>query len=188
LRRIDAAIADSRATGRDWPALRQQLKGLGVAGLSNPATHELLGVVALRGNPSPEGLGEGIGHFSDAIRLRPISGYTWVNLAGAKYQLGDTGRLFELSLRRAAELAPHEPAVQALVANFGLAVWDEVSPETRAAIQRMLVSGIRRNPLETLHIAARRGRLDVACRRLADVARHPDPKWSGICQSSEARQ
>jgi hypothetical protein len=185
---IAAKLADPKATAYDWPALRGRLEGIGPAGLSNPATHEFLGVAAVRGDPSPESLAKAVSHFSDALRLRPVSGYTWANLAAAKYLLGDTGMLFEQALLTAAELAPNEPAVQGLIAHFGLAVLDEVRPATRAAIERVLRAAMRRNPLETLHIAARRGRLDLACGHLMAVARKADPKWSGICQSSEARQ
>ena len=124
--------------------------------------------------------------FSDAIRLRPTSPQTRSNLAAVKYHLGDTGPAFQAALKHAGELGRFEPEVQSAVANFGLAVWNEVGPGTRASIEATLAAAMRRNPLEMLQIARRRGRLDIACRHIASTTRQIDPKWFQLCQSTEA--
>jgi hypothetical protein len=49
-----------------------------------------------------------------------------------------------------------------------------------------LSTAMKRNSLEMLQIAERRGRLDVACRHFAGSTRQADPKGSQICQSMEA--
>ena len=121
-----------------------------------------------------------------AIEARPGSPYTWANLAVMKYRLGDTGPAFEKSLLNAANLGPYEPEVQQIVADLGLAVYDEVAPATRAAVERMVAAGMKRNAAEILQIAARRGRLDTACRHLDGVPRPAVSKWTQLCESMEA--
>jgi hypothetical protein len=86
----------------------------------------------------------------------------------------------------AVKLAPYEPEVQRDVVNYGLAVVDEVKPETRAAIERALAVGMKRNAPEMLQISARRGRLGAACRHLDGVPRPAASKWTQLCQSMEA--
>ena len=155
---------------------------------ADPTTQELLGILFAGRRDSAEYLSKGVVHFTHALQMRPASPYTWANLAEVKYNQGDTGGVFELALGRAAELGPSEPEVQRMVANYGLAVWDEVAPPTRQVIDRMVGAGVRRNPLEMLQISERRGRLAVACRHLVGASRTPDPKWYPLCQSTEATQ
>jgi hypothetical protein len=151
----------------------------------NPAVHELLGVLGARRFDRPEYIQEGAVHFAKAIELRPTSPYTWANIAEAKYRLGDTGKQFEAALVRSAQLGPSEAEVQRTVADLGLAVWNEADPQTLAAVDRMLTSGMRRNLPEMLQISGRRGRLDVACRHLAEL-RTVDSNSSKLCQSTGA--
>jgi hypothetical protein len=169
-----------------WNSVDEDLVGAQVQAPSNPTVQELLGVLDTRRVERPEYLAEAGVHFVRALEFRPTSPYTWASLAAVKYRQGDTGRDFESALVRAAGLGPFEPEVQRRVAYFGLAVWNEVAPETRAAIEAMVANGMRRNPMETLQIAERRGRLDVACRHLVGSPRLTDSKWSQICQSVEA--
>ena len=124
--------------------------------------------------------------LSDAIGARPGSGYTWANLVVAKYRVGDTGPTFEKAVINAARLAPFEPEVQRTLVDYGLAVLDEVGPATRAAIERAVAAGMKRNAPEILQIAARRGRLVVACRHLDAIPRPAASKWTQLCQSMEA--
>jgi hypothetical protein len=152
----------------------------------DPAVHELLGLVDARSGGRAEFLNEATVHFMKAIELRPTSPQSWGNLAAAKYRLGDTGGVFEAALRRSAELGKFEPDVQAIVANYGLAVWNEVGPTTRASAEATIAAAMKRNPLEILQIAQRRGRLDIACRHLAGTMRPVDSKWSQLCESMEA--
>jgi hypothetical protein len=132
-----------------------------------PYVEELAGILAAR-RRDPDEMARAKSLFSKAAQGRPVSPYTWANIAHVDYELGQTGEEFEASLRHASELGPWEPAVQVTVVNYGLAVREEVSPSTRQAIDRMVASAMRRNPLETLQIAERRGRLDIACRELVN--------------------
>ena len=150
----------------------------------DPSVHELLGIAKARAGP--EYVADAAVEFKRAVALRPASGYAWANLVSANYRLGRTDGAFEKALAHAAELGPYEPEVQQLVAHFGLAVWNEVSGETRVAVEKMVSAGMRRNPPEMLQIAQRRGRLDVACRHFPVSSRQTNPKWAQICDSVEA--
>jgi hypothetical protein len=173
-------------TAETWNSVHADLAAAQARAPSDPTVQELLGVLDTRRVERPEYLAEAGVHFLKALEFRPTSPYTWASLAAMKYRQGDTGKEFEAALLHAAELGPFEPEVQGGVAYFGLAVWNEVAPGTRAAIEAMVANGMRRNPMETLQIAERRGRLDVACRHLAGSRRLTDSKWSQLCQSREA--
>ena len=151
---------------------------------SDPDIEELLGLLDARSG-NPELLGEARVHLLNALRLRPGSPYTWANLVGVDYRLGLTGKDLERKLILAAELGPYEADVQRAEAFYGLALWDEVAPRTRAAIEHSVALGMKRNPLEMLQIAQRRGRLAIACRYFGGSSRQSDPKWSQTCQSAE---
>lgn len=152
----------------------------------DPIVHELHGLLLLK-TEGAENLKEAESRFTRALMLRPISPYAWASLAETKYRQGDTRQVFEVALVRAAELGAAEPQVQRTVAFYGLAVRDEVGPATRAAIDRIVGNGMRRDPSEMLQIAQRRGRLSTACRHLSGSARQPDAKWLKTCQSSEGK-
>ena len=142
---------------------------------------ELLGALALRLIDRPEYAEEALVHFQRAALLRPTSPYTWASMVDARYQKGDTGPGFEAALRRAEELGPAEPEVQRTVADFGLAVWDDLAPETQRAVEAAVTGAMRRDPREILQIGERRGRLALVCRHLADAPRRVDPEWLQPC-------
>jgi hypothetical protein len=106
--------------------------------------------------------------------------------AVVKYRGGQTDAEFARALVMAARLGPAEPEIQASIANYGLAVWDEVDAATRAAIDGMVAAGMRRNAPEMLQIAQRRGRLAPACRHFHGSPRQTSTKWTQLCQSMEA--
>ena len=147
---------------------------------------ELLGALATRRIERPEFLDEALVHLVRAVELRPTSPYTWAAIVEALYRKGDTGRTFEVALRRAGELGPAEPEVQRTVADFGLAMWADEAPETRQAVEAMVTGAMKRDAREILQIADRRGRLAIACRHLADAPRRVDPEWYLLCRSREA--
>ena len=172
--------------GDALPGMRGDLLEAEAVTPRDPAIHELLGLIDARSGTGPEGYSDAAAHFVKAIELRPTSPQTWSNLVAMKYRTGDTGRQFEAAIFHAAELGKFEPDVQGVLANYGLAMWDEVAQETRAAIDMTISTAMKRNSLEMLQIAERRGRLDVACRHFAGLTRQADPKGSQLCQSMEA--
>jgi hypothetical protein len=170
-----------------WNWVRQDLERA-VEVMDDPVSRELLGVLLAMRSGHPDLTDAAGQHFRAALIARPTSGYTWANLAEVLYQQGHTQTEFESALRRAAEFGPAEPEVQRTVANLGLAVFEEVSGETRRAIDRMVGAGLRRNPPEMLQISGRRGRLDVACRHAQGIQSGAHQTWLQLCQSREATQ
>ena len=154
----------------------------------DPTVNEMLAVGIAAESNDPADLLEVRQHLLKAIEQRPGSGYTWAELAAVKYRLGEIDAGFEKALFNAVRLAPYEPEVQRDVVNYGLAVMDEVQPATRAAIERAIAAGMKRNAAEILQISARRGRLGAACRHLDGVPRPTASKWTQLCQSMEATQ
>jgi hypothetical protein len=152
----------------------------------DPTANELLAVALLGSTNDPEQLAVARDHLQSAIAQRPGSGYTWAGMAAVKYRMGETDAVFETALVNAMRLAPYEPEVQRDVVNYGLPVVDEVKPETRAAIERAVLVGMKRNAPEILQISARRGKLGAACRHLDGVPRPAASKWTQLCQSLEA--
>lgn len=166
--------------------VRADLERVSMAIPGDATVEEMLGVLATRRTDDPEYLDHALVHFTRAVELRPTSPYTWADIVEAKYRKGDTGKAFEAALRRAAQLGPAEPEVQRTVADFGLAVWDEVTPDTRAAVESMVTGAMKRDAPEILQIAERRGRLAIACRHLPDAPRRADSEWFLLCRSTEA--
>jgi predicted Zn-dependent protease len=179
------AASHAQPGEQTWSWVHESLERAVAVIPESPTVHELLGDLEARSG-RPEYAEKALVHFTRAVELRPTSPYTWADIADLKYRIGDTGAVFERALVRSAELGPAEPEVQQTVADLGLAVWKEAAPETRAAVEEMVAAGLWRNPMEMLQIARRRGRLDVACRHLPDLPRQVDPKWSQLCQSTEA--
>ncbi len=179
---------NSRPREDTWSAVHEQLDNASKRIPDSPIVHELMGDLNARRVDHQEFLDEANVRFRKALELRPTSPYTWANLAELMYRTGNTGAAFEAAISRAAFLGPAEPEVQRTVISLGLAVLDEVKPATRATIEAMVTHGMRRNPLETLQIADRRGRLDIACRHLADTSDPARSKWLQVCPSMEATQ
>jgi hypothetical protein len=150
-----------------------------------PEVQELMGVFDLHRRDA-ESLAEADVHFRRALELRPVSANTWANLLMQRYLSGDTGAEFQVALARAAQLGPHEPQVQAVLADYGLAVFDELPEANRLAVESAVANGMHRAPAYFLHLAQRRGRLEVACRHFEHATRQVDSKWTQICQSMEA--
>jgi predicted Zn-dependent protease len=149
----------------------------------NPSVQEMLGLLSLAESRGEAAADEAIRRFTNALQQRPTSPFTWASLAEALYRKGDIGPRFEQAVQQAAAGGPWEPEVQQTVADYGLAVWGDVSPSTRSAIERLVANGMARNAPEILQISARRGRLGVACAHL-DRSKRTDPKWAQLCQST----
>ena|ERR1700687_5170630 len=151
----------------------------------DPNVEENLGVLHALRSERHDYIPQAFQYFMRALELRPSSPYTWANLAEALYRDGRTDQTFEYALRRAAMLGPYEPEVQRTLADYGLAVWSEAAPETRAAVTNMVAAGMRRSPVEILQISERRGRLGPACAHVRGDSRLADSKWIKLCESKE---
>ena len=165
-------------------ALRGELGRIAARAPDRAYVVEMIGIAAARDRADPQALDEALARFSEALIERPVSAYTWANVVHASYELGHTGAAFQLAFRHAAQMGPWEPQVQNTLVSYGLAVRDEVTPQARAVIDQVVADAMRRNPLETLQIAARRGRLDVACRGVVNPASDTTRRYL-MCEQRE---
>ena len=181
-------VSERTATASLLPAERgvESLEGPVDRVPANPAYHELLGIAMARQAQSPRQADRALAHIRQALALRPVSPYAWAALAEALYLAGVADETFEVALQRAAQLGPNEPAVQEMVALYGLAVLDEMKPQTHAAIQRMVDAGMRRDAPGMMRIAERRGRLDAACRHVGATSRM-DGNRAQLCKNTGAK-
>ncbi|MEO7741976.1 MAG: hypothetical protein ABIR98_03460 [Usitatibacter sp.] len=147
----------------------------------NPAVQEVLGALEASRVDRRDILEDGIGRLRASLRMRPASPYGWTTLARAKYAAGDIGPEFQAALVNASLLGPNEPQVQATVADLGLAAWDDLAPQARRTIDFMVGQAVRRDAAQTLRLAERRGRLDLACRHLAGASRPSHPTEKQLC-------
>jgi len=134
------AWRDQPPRGVDESSLWKRLQDAEALEADNPATQELLGLLAVRRHEDFAMLEQAIARFERSLAARPVSPITWANLAAARYQVGDTGPAFRAALRNAARLGPSHPGTQRLVAFHGLAVLDEVDAETRRAVEAMVAA------------------------------------------------
>jgi hypothetical protein len=176
-----AALASVEAGSQSSPAVALSLTP------DDASLHEALALAQARGAATFDESQAALSHSARSLELRPSSPYAWVQFAEVKYRADVADATFQTALQRATYLGPHEPAVQEAVVFYGLAIWDEATPECRGAVERMLTSGLKRDPATMMQIAQRRGRLDVACRYLDPTSRMSG-NWAQLCKrSGEAR-
>ena len=168
-----------------WMWVKKSLARAEALSPSDPAVPELMGVLHLTRAERPEYSELSLEPFGRALELRPSSAYTWANVAEAWYRLGQLQPPFERILLTAHGLGPSEPETQRLLVEIGSAMWDDISPEAQRAVKVALGAAMRRNPLETLLIAERRGRLDLACPFVPGDTRLEQTKWVTICEERD---
>lgn len=164
-----------------WLWVRADLQRAEKLAPADPTVPELLGVLHLQRAGRAEFSELALEYLGRALELRPSSPYTWGNVAEARYRLGQTSGPFERILVVTQMLGPSEPETQRLLEELGLAMWDEIGPETKAAVTAAVTAGMKRNPLETLRISERRGRLDIVCKQAVGDTRLAGTKWVQVC-------
>jgi hypothetical protein len=106
---------------------------------------------------------EALIYFRSAARERPVSGYTWANIAQSKLALGAFDDEFTKALELAAFLAPWEPEVQFSITDAGLAAWMSLDETHRRLVLDAAGRGLRRYSKDILRIAHERGRARLIC-------------------------
>ena len=175
----------NRPSIETWNSVYERLQAAQRILPGDPITSELLGLLASQRSDRADLLDAGVEYMVKALALRPVSGYTWANLVEARYRRGEPAANVELAIGRAGELGGAEPGVQRIIADYGLALWDELTPQAQGTVDQLIGAGTRRNPLEMLQISERRGRLGPVCKHLLGTQRTPDAKLVQICQSRE---
>jgi len=137
---------------------------------SNPLALEGAGAIALarmRASKIPrEALAatrDASTRFRQALRQRPTSPFLWANLALTKLYLDEIDGELLTALRHADELGPWEPTVQQTILFVGLAVWQDLDPGLRRALEQTLQRGASRNIAKMYEIVKSYARLDLVC-------------------------
>ncbi len=81
-------------------------------------------------------------YFSKALTQRPVSAYTWTNIALIKHQLGRYDLQFFQAINAATRLGPWEPQVQLNIVDVGLANWQKLPKRHQQAVLTMLEQGM----------------------------------------------
>jgi hypothetical protein len=129
--------------------------------------HDLFGHYSLTAATRQHGdvarLHDAASAFRRSAAERPSMPYAWAHLALAKYRLGETDAEFLNALTLAMRLGPWEPELQAIVADLGLAMLDEVPPELRNSILANIRRGVVQQGDLMVNLAIKRGRLTEVC-------------------------
>lgn len=107
-------------------------------------------------------------YFRKAAALRPSSPYTWANILLAKYSLGQIDDEFFGAMRNALDLGPWEPAVQLIVADASLGVWDRLDANLRTRAIENLRRTAARHPDALARIGKDRHRISIVCAAAGD--------------------
>jgi hypothetical protein len=102
-------------------------------------------------------------YFRAAARERPVSGYTWANIAQTKLALSAVDEEFARALQLGAFFAPWEPEVQLAVADAGLATWTQLGERSREIVLETAARALKHQAKAMLGIAEDRGRTRVVC-------------------------
>ncbi|MFQ5661084.1 MAG: tetratricopeptide repeat protein [Gammaproteobacteria bacterium] len=159
----------------DWNRLRGKLSKALKLDPGNPDIHQWLGL-AIEGPYARFGPGlieavsvrqRAADHYRESIRLRPVWPYAWVDLALAKYRLGEIDAEFYRALHTSIELGPWEPGVQKVVADIGMHLWDNLPKEERLfildTIKHALLHSNRSHVNQMLKLVKQRGFLQFIC-------------------------
>jgi hypothetical protein len=124
----------------------------------------LQGIVLPRGDPPARAmLGDSLGGWREAARMRPGSPYAWASIALVKLRLGQMDDEFYGALERAAQFGPWEPPVQIAIADAGLAAWRRLAPAAKELVIADLERALLRQAPEVRRIATAHRTLPLVC-------------------------
>lgn len=170
-------------SARAWEAAREALERAAVLAPASPSVHELLGTLHMTEPALAQSPQAAMRYLARAVEMRPSAPYPWGNLLLARYRSGITQAPFEQMLAETWRLGPAEPGVQVVVADLGLARWDDFGAEGRSATGAAIAAGMRRNPAEMLRISQNRGRLSPACGYVQGDGRLAQSQWLKACDA-----
>ncbi len=115
-------------------------------------------------NAGKQELEKALPEIREAIRLRPVSPYSWSALLFVKSGLGEHDEEFSRALSNSNFLGPWEPEVQLVVADVGMANWAALSYLQREDVRKAIVRGMERQREKMIGIVMARKCVDSACR------------------------
>lgn len=119
-------------------------------------------------------LQQALNYNLQAIRQRPVSAYTWANIALLKSQLKQYDAQFETALKSAIILGKWEPLVQHSVIEAGLAAWYQLPSSIRWLVLAAIERGIVLQPQLIKAIINKYQRIYTICAYLDLYKEHPD--------------
>lgn len=106
---------------------------------------------------------DALDYFSRAARQRPVSAYTWANMALMKHLLRRYDAHWETALETAAQLGPWEPFVQLAVIDVGLAKWESLPQKTQSVVLTMIERGMQWQAKQVRTLIEGHKRKEVVC-------------------------
>jgi tetratricopeptide (TPR) repeat protein len=165
----------------EWKTARRALDKALALGPGQATYHqdmsELLFAKSVRTAPDPgldpdlgPGLGlsadlrqQALGHVRQAIHLRPSWPYAWALLALIKYQSSGIDAEAAEALNKAMTLGPWEPTVQIIVAEIGLASWQDLAPGLQEKLIGVIAGTAPAESAKILQIVKRFNLLETMC-------------------------
>ncbi len=156
-------------SGNEWSKTRDTLLAAQQLESGSPTILETLGMLHVQPVAYPEGttqwlLGEALNYFRHALIVRPVSPYTWSNIALTKYRLGEIDNDLYHALEQSIALGPWEPEVQFVAADLGFALWDEMPSSLRESVAQTVERAARYHANKIIRMAENRGRLFIVCK------------------------
>ena len=102
-------------------------------------------------------------NFRQALTVRPLWPYSWVNLLATKDKLGQVDMEFNVALEKAAILGPWELVVQLQVVDSGLRYWGKLGRTERELVQQRVLDALKVQPRKVFEIVKAYGRPDLIC-------------------------
>ncbi|NJO14294.1 MAG: hypothetical protein HC877_00650 [Thioploca sp.] len=118
-------------------------------------------------------LQQALNYNLQAIRQRPVSAYTWANIALLKSQLKQYDAQFETALKQAIIWGKWEPLIQHLVIEAGLDAWYQLSQSTRWLVLAAIERGIFLQPQLIKALINKYQRIYTLCAYLDLYKEHP---------------
>jgi len=145
----------------------------------NPSLHDHLGTAYDLGSTafSPGGKWSvyaefALLHFRQAAGLRPVSPYSWANVAKTKFRLGQADDELFRALTLAMRLGPWEPGVQIIASDLGLALWDRLDPALKGQVRENWRRTAFRQADQLAKLAIGRKRVDLLCNTSLDALKN----------------
>ena len=108
-----------------------------------------------------------------AIQQRPVSAYTWANIALLKSQLKQYDAQFEIALKQAIVLGQWEPLVQHLVIEAGLVAWYQLPQSIRWLVLAAIERGMLVQPQLIIALINQYQRIYTLCAYFDRYKEHP---------------
>ena len=106
---------------------------------------------------------EALNSLERSIRLRPISPYTWLNMAKIKVKLGEFDEQFVIAVESALKFGRWIESIQQGVAVIGFRYWEELPKAIKLPMKDNLNRAVRIQQTELFNLAEKHGATEQLC-------------------------